>query len=77
MVRVLLRSGHSRYAVTGAASANGLKMDPAKRYFVTSGGKGEVLRDAKGKALGTAPPPMRLSPPSGGVIQLEGRRRTA
>jgi stage II sporulation protein D len=71
-VRVLLRSGRARYAVTGAASANGLKLDPSKTYLVTSGGKGEVIRNAAGKTLGTATPPMRLTPRSGGVLTLGG-----
>ena len=71
-VRVLLRSGRSRYALSGAATANGLKLDPSKRYLVTSGGKGEVIRNISGKALGTAPPPLRVSPPAGGVLKLEG-----
>ena len=71
-VRVLLRSGHSRYVVSGAAEANGLKLDSGKRYLVTSGGKGEVIREMSGKSLGTAPPPMRFTPPSGGVLTLAG-----
>ena len=45
---------------------------PAKSYLVTSGGKGEVIRSAAGKALGTATPPMRLTPPAGGVLTLRG-----
>ena len=48
-VRVLLRSGHSRYVLSGAAEANGLKLDPGKRYLVTSGGKGEVIRETAGQ----------------------------
>ena len=71
-VRVLLRSGRPRYAVVGAADANGTKLDPAKRYFVTGGGRGEILRDDKGEELATAPPPLRLSAAPGGVIRLEG-----
>ncbi len=71
-VRVLLRSGRARYAVTGAADANGMELDPAKRYFVTGGGRGAVLRDAEGEALATAPPPLRLSAASGSTIRLEG-----
>ena len=71
-VRVLLRSGHSRYVVVGAVDANGLKLDPAKRYVITGGGKGAIVRDAKGKSLGTATPPLRLSAASGSTIQLFG-----
>ena len=71
-VRVLLRSRSPRYAVTGAADANGMKLDPAKRYVVTGGGRGAVLRDAKGKSLATAAPPLRLSAARGSTILLEG-----
>ena len=71
-VRVLLRSRRPRYVVTGAADANGTKLDPAKRYIVTGGGRGAVLRDAKGKSLATAAPPLRLSAARGGTIQLAG-----
>ncbi len=72
LVRVLLRSRRSRYAIRGASSANGRKLNPERRYLVTSGGKGAVLRSARGRVLGTAPPPLRLSPPRGGMIRLEG-----
>ena len=72
VVRVLLRSRRPRYAVTGASDANGMKLDPAKRYLVTGGGRGAILRDAKGKELATAPPPLRLSAEGAGTIQLEG-----
>ncbi len=72
VVRVLLRSRSARYAVVGAADANGMKLDPAKRYVVTGGGRGAVLRDAKGKSLATAAPPLRLTAARGSTIRLEG-----
>ena len=71
---MLLRSGHSRYVLSGAAEANGLKLDPGKRYRHL-GRQGEVIRETTGQVARHAPPPMR-SAPSGGVRRSPGRPTT-
>ncbi len=70
-VRVLLRSGHSRYSVSGAAASGALRLDPSLTYDVTTADGHVVLRhgsDDVGQVDGT----LRLSAPAGGAVTLAG-----
>ncbi len=71
-VRVLLQSGRSRYAISGASSVGGRLLDRAKTYTVARGGNGLVISDATGRDLFTSSGPLVLQPASGGAVTLGG-----
>ena len=70
-VRVLLRSGHTRYMVRGAASSGALRLDPQETYTAVLSGDRIVLRRGD-KDLGSVAGTLRLAAPSGGryVIKI-------
>ena len=70
-VRVLLQSGHSRYSVSGAASAGTLKLDPAIAYTVVLA-QGQVVLRRGTKDLGTVDGTLRLMAPAGAALTLAG-----
>ncbi len=70
-VRVLLQSGHSRYSVSGAASAGTLTLDPAISYTAVLA-KGKVVLRRGSKDLGTVDGTLRLAAPAGAALTLSG-----
>ena len=70
-VRVLLQSGHSRYVVSGAASAGTLTLDPKIAYTAVLS-KGKVVLRKGSKDLGTVDGTLRLMAPAGGAVTLSG-----
>jgi stage II sporulation protein D len=76
-VRVLLKSAR-RIVFTNAGSvAGGRRLDPAKRYIVTSGlGAAVMLRSASGRDLGSYESPLTITG-AGGGFQVNGRSANA
>jgi stage II sporulation protein D len=71
-VRVLLQSTSGSAAFSGASSAGGRTLSPAKTYYARGRAGGQVeLRDARGRSLATVPAPLRATGP--GLLTLKGR----
>jgi SpoIID/LytB domain protein len=71
-VRVLLQSTSGSASFSGASSAAGRKLSPAKTYYVRGRAGGQVqLRSAGGRTLATVAAPLRATGP--GLLTLRGR----
>jgi stage II sporulation protein D len=71
-VRVLLQSTSGSAAFSGASSAGGRTLSPAKTYYARGRAAGQVqLLNSRGLALATVPAPLRATGP--GLLTLKGR----
>jgi stage II sporulation protein D len=70
-VRVLLQTNRDRAAFTGVSRAAGKKLKPAETYYASAKGGGVLLRDRKGKSLGTFPAPLVVGE-ADGLVRLGG-----
>jgi stage II sporulation protein D len=72
-VRVLLRSGSSSSAFSGAAQVGNRRVSPGRTYRARSGGGRVTLTSASGRKIASFAAPMRAWPPRGGVLRVAGR----
>jgi stage II sporulation protein D len=70
-IRVLLQASKPRVSFTGATRAGSRTLDPGTVYNARPRGAGVLLRDSRGKRVGTFPAPLRVSG-SSGYVQLRG-----
>jgi stage II sporulation protein D len=76
-VRVLLKTARRIVFANAGSVAGGRRLDPAKRYIVTSGlGSAVTLRSASGRDLGSYESPLTITGAGGGV-QVNGRSANA
>ena len=74
-VRVLLQSGRSSVAFTGAGQAGNRRLDPGKQYSAVVGGAGVVLRSPAGRRLASFAAPLRVVGSGGEPLTLAGGER--
>jgi stage II sporulation protein D len=71
-VRVLLQSASGSASFSGASSAGGRRLSPAKTYYARGRAGGQVqLLSARGRQLAIVPAPLRATGP--GLLTLNGR----
>ncbi len=70
-VRVLLQSGR-RAVVSGVVAAGSRKLSQRSTYSASASGGRIVLRNSRGKRLGTYDSPLRIAAPSSGSFRLAG-----
>ena len=71
-VRVLLQSGRSTVAFTGAGQAGSRRLDPGRRYTASTGGAGVIVRGPNGKRVGSFTAPLRIIGPNRAPVTVVG-----